>query len=73
MRNYAINNIMSYAGDLFYIGMLNNECIRISNINAENMLRRTVLRSTDECFLDDVELSDWFFKYQAERNGETTA
>ena len=58
MRNYAINNIMSYAGDLFNIGMLNKECIRIENTNikAMNMLRRT-----DECFLDDVELSDWFF------------
>ena len=58
MRNYAINNIISYAGDLFYIGMLNKECIRIENTNikAMNMLRRT-----DECFLDDVELSDWFF------------
>ena len=58
MRNYAINNIMSYAGDLFSIGMLNKECIRIENTNikAMNMLRRT-----DESFLDDVELSDWFF------------
>lgn len=58
MRNYAINNIISYAGDLFYIGMLNKECIRIENTNikAMNMLRRT-----DESFLDDVELSDWFF------------
>ncbi len=58
MRNYAINNIMSYAGDLFYIDMLSNEFIRIENTNneAENVLRRK-----DECFLDDVELSDWFF------------
>lgn len=58
MRNYAINNIISYAGDLFYIGMFSNEFIRIANTNikAENMLRRK-----NECFLDDVELSDWFF------------
>jgi hypothetical protein len=49
---------MSYAGDLFYIDMLSNQFIRIENTNiqAEHVLRRT-----DECFLDDVELSDWFF------------
>lgn len=58
MKNCAINNIMSYAGDLFYIDMLSNEFIRITNTNneAENVLRRT-----NECFLDDIELSDWFF------------
>lgn len=58
MRNYAINNIMSFAGDLFYIGMLSKEFIRIENTNTE---AENVLRRKDEYILNDVELSDWFF------------
>ena len=58
MKNYAVNNIMSFAGDLFYIGMLSNKFIRIEDTNTKS---ENVLRRTDEYILNDVELSDWFF------------
>jgi len=58
MRNFAINNIVSYAGQIFHIRMINHFGINIDNADIKSY---NMIKHTDECFLDDVELSDWFF------------
>lgn len=53
MRNYAINNIMSYGDELYFI-----EAIDESSSWIRNHETRSSVPSGE---LHDVELSDWFF------------
>lgn len=53
MRNYAINNIMSYSDELYFIEAIDESSAWIRNHE------RGYSSSSGE--LHDVELSDWFF------------
>lgn len=53
MRNYAINNIMSYSDELYFIEAIDESSAWIRNHETRSSLPSGVLH--------DVELSDWFF------------
>lgn len=53
MRNYAINNIMSYSDELYFIEAIDESSAWIRNHETRY--------SSSSGELHDVELSDWFF------------
>lgn len=54
MRNYAINNIMSYGDELYFIEAIDRDTVAWIRNHYER-------RTSPSGELHDVELSDWFF------------
>ena len=66
MRNYAINNIMSYGDELYFIEDIDRDTVAWIRNHYER-------RTSPSGELHDVELSDWFFNqlFEAKQSVDT--